>query len=335
VEIIRSAARIAFVLSVFLSNNVSAADNVYSSASDGWDFELPATQLSARCDTALAQARAAFKDIENNTEPATLQSVFGAYDAMLIDLQPIQHVEYMKAVHPDSRIQTAAEECFAQYTDFVVATSLSPAFFQRVAAIDLSNASEPERFMVNRKLALFRRAGVDRDKATRDKVRALITEITRLGSRFEKTIRLDKRYIETTPDQLEGLPQDFLDAHPADRQGVVIISTDYPDYLPVLNYASDDDLRYRLFKAAKNIATPANSATLKTLITRRHELAVLLGYESHAAMAMDGLMAADPQTVQRFLAQLGAAVQKPADRELAELLTRLREVDPQAEQVQA
>lgn len=312
-----------------------SASNEASSARDGWDFNFSAAELQALCDSTLTQAGAAFASIERDTRPATLQRVYGAYDAMLIGLQPIEHIWYMKAVHPDPQVQTSAEQCIASYTDFMVAISLSPNFYQRVAAIDLAEASPSERFMVDKKLKAFRQAGVDRDEATRDKVRLLMTEITQLGSAFEKEIRLDKRYVNTTPAQLAGLPQDFLDSHPANEQGVIQVSTDYPDYLPIMKYASNDDLRYRLFKAAKNVATPVNSENLKALLTRRHELAVLLGYESYAAMAMDGLMAARPQTVQRFLAHLGTAVQKPASRDMATLLARLRRIDAQATQVQA
>ncbi len=323
---------IAFCLA--LGGTVSASTTT-SNARDGWDFTLSGAQLTALCHSALAKAHADLTAIEHDTEPATLYSVYGAYDAMIIDLQPIQHVWYMKAVHPDPHVQTAAEQCITRYTDFIVAVSLSPAFYQRVAAIDLTDASESERFMVEKKLRAFRQAGVDRDQATRDKVRSLMAEITRLGSAFEKNIRLDNRYVNTTPAQLAGLPQDFLDSHPADDNGVIQISTDYPDYLPIMRYGADRDLRFRLFSAAKNVATPANSKILKTLITRRHELAVLLGYESHAAMAMDGLMAADPQTVQRFLAQLETAVQKPVARDIASLLARQRETDSKAQQVHA
>lgn len=331
---IRFAAPVALLIWLALGTAVSAG-TPHSSARDGWDYTLSGAELTALCDSTLASAGQAFTRLEQDTQAATLNRVYGAYDAILMDLQSIQHIWYMKAVHPDPALQTAAEQCIAHYTDFIVAMNLSPAFYRRVAAIDLTDASDSERFMVHKKLKLFRQAGVDRDVVTRDKVRALITEITRLGSAFEKAIRLDKRYVKATPAQLAGLPQDFRDSHPVDAQGLVTISTDYPDYLPVMKYASSDELRYRLFKAAKNIATPSNSETLKTLLSRRHELAVLLGYESHAALAVDGLMAAQPQTVQHFLTQLGAAVQASADSDLATLLARLQKIDPQAQRVQA
>lgn len=333
-DITRCGARMVILFSLAYGS-ITLADNTSSSAHDGWDFNLSASQLTEQCDDALTKARSTFRKIEHDSRPATLRSVYGAYDAMMINLQSIEHVWYMKAVHPDPLVQTSAEQCVTHYSDFIVVVSLSPAFYQRLAAIDLTEASPSERFMVAKKLRAFRQAGVDRDKATRNKVRSLMTEITRLGSAFEKEIRLDKRNVEATPGQLAGLPQDYLDSHPANEQGTILVSTDYPDYLPIMKYGENDELRYRLFKAAKNVATPANSDTLKTLITRRHELAVLLGYESYAAVVMDGLMAAGPQTVQSFLEQLNAAVKKPAARDVAALLARLRQIDSTAQQVHA
>ena len=67
---------------------------------------------------------------------------------MNLDLQAIQHVWYMKSVHPDPQVQAAAEACIKDYTDFAASRDLSQKFYQRVAAIDLESASAAERLMV-------------------------------------------------------------------------------------------------------------------------------------------------------------------------------------------
>lgn len=306
-----------------------------STAKDGWDFMLPAEQLATLCDTTLAEARSAFAAIENDTAEPTLDRVYDAWDAMNIGLQAIQHIWYLKSVHPNPQIQAAAEVCVNDYTELAASFDLSQNFFHRVAAIDLENASAPERLMVEKRLRDFRQAGVDRDQATRDRALVLIGEITELGTRYDRNIREDKRNVEATAEQLAGLPQDFLDAHPADEHGVVQISTDYPDYFPVMKYSADDDLRRQLFIAANNIGTPANGDTLKALISKRSELATLLAYDSYAALAMDGLMIESPRNAQTFLSEVGSAVQAPAGRDMAILLARLRQIDAQAQQVQS
>lgn len=320
---------------LYTATAVAATDQaIPSTAADGWNFALSAPELTALCDTTLQRGRQAFSAIEQDTGPATLQSVYGAYQAMKLDLQAIHHVWYMKSVHPDPRIQEAAEACINDYTDFAASQDLSQQFFQRVAAMELESASPAERLMVENHLRDFRQAGVDRDQATRDRIRDLIGEITELGTRYEKNIRMDKREVEATAAQLSGLPQDFLDAHPADARSIIKISTDYPDYFPVMKYSTDDDLRRRLYIAAKNIATPDNNQTLELLIAKRHELATVLAYDSYAALAMDGLMIQSPEKAQAFLAEMGAAVKEPAARDMDVLLARQRQIDPQAQQVQ-
>lgn len=322
---------------ILYASTLSAATpsvGTVSTAKDGWNFMLPAEDLTALCDTTLAQARSAFAAIENDTAEATLERVYNAWDAMNIGLQAIRHVWYLKSVHPDPQIQAAAEVCVNDYTDFAASFDLSQKFFHRVAAIDLTAASAPERLMVKKRLRDFRQAGVDRDQATRDKALALIGEITALGTRYDRNIRADQRAVEATTGQLAGLPQDFLDAHPADEQGVIRISTDYPDYFPVMKYSTDDELRRQLYIASKNIATPVNDDTLKALISKRSELATLLGYDSYAALAMDGLMIESPGNAQAFLSEVGAAVQAPASRDMELLLARLRQFDAQAQEVQ-
>jgi thimet oligopeptidase len=333
--LIRLDQTLATVFCLWLALPCAAANKVVSTAEDGWDFALTPAELSGECDAALNAAREAFAALEGDRAPATLQRVYGAYDAMMLDLQRIQHVSYLKSVHPDSAVQGAAEACIRDYSDFAVGMNLSPAFYRRVAAIDTANLTPGEKLMVENRLRDFRQAGVDRDRATRERVRALVAEITELGTRFDRAIREDRGFVEAAPAELEGLPGDFLASRTPGDDGTVRLSTDYPDYFPVMKYSSDDGLRRRLFLARLNLATPDNEANLRALIAKRAELASLLGYDSHAALAMDGLMIATPDNAQAFLSEVAAAVKAPSATDMDVLLGRLREIDPDAKAVQA
>ena len=305
-----------------------------SMANDGWNYVMSATALDKLCESTLSNAKVLLVGIETDTSDAALQSVFGAYDEIGHELQSIQHVWYMKSVHPEADIRDAATQCAQNYSDFSTTIGLSRKFYDRVAAIDTSTLNDAEQLMVQRKLRNFRQSGVDKNEATRDLVRTLSQEITKIGNQFDQTIREDTRYVKTTLDALVGLPQDYIDAHPSDKNGVISISTDYPDYYPVLQYGENDDLRKELYKKARSIGSPSNSVTLKTLIEKRHELAILLGYENYAAMAMDGLMMGSPSNAKIFLDELGVAVKKAAVKDLDILSNRLREIDANAKIIQ-
>ena len=93
--------------------------------------------------------------------------------------------------------------------------------------------------LLSKTLDDFRRAGVDRDDATRARLAEINERLTELGQEFSRAIRDDVRTIRVTPERLAGLPQDWLDAHPADDDGLVTVTTDYPDAVPVRMFAHD------------------------------------------------------------------------------------------------
>jgi thimet oligopeptidase len=176
--------------------------------------------------------------------------------------------------------------------------------------------------------------GVDKDEATRQLIRDLQNEITAIGNEFDKNIREDVRSVQVEPSELQGLPQDYIDAHPADESGLVTVTTDYPDLYPVMTYAKSDDLRKALRLKARSRGYPANKELLEKLIQKRHELASVLGFESYAALSIDSQMIGSPVNAQDFLSSIGDALETPVQDELAIMLARLQEDQPDAESVE-
>ena len=306
-----------------------------SNALDGWDYNIAPDSLTSMCENMIQESREILTRLENSNDDPTLQSVFQPYDEMGKSLQRIQHVWYMKSVHPDRAIRSAATNCVQNYSSFATEISLSRKFFDRVALIDTTNLNDPEKLMVKRKLRDFRKSGVDKSEEIRAKVKNLNEQITEIGSNFDQTIREDTRYIETTLEALDGLPTDFIASREADENGKIKISTDYPDYFPIMQYAHNDELRRRLYVASKSIGSPSNSDNLMKLITKRHELANILGYENYAALAMDGLMMQSPSRAAKFLTELGVAVKTASKNDLAILLERQKKINPEATEIQA
>jgi thimet oligopeptidase len=74
------------------------------------------------------------------------------------------------------------------------------------------------------------------------------------------------------------MPQDWLDAHPADADGLVTVTTDYPDSVPLRTFCADAQVRRELAMAFLTVAWPANDPLLHEMFDLRHELAQLLGY---------------------------------------------------------
>ena len=310
-------------------------DSSISTALDGWNYKIEPSDLAQICDDVLNSSKNMLKKIEDDISNPTLSSVFIPYDEMGKNLQKIQHVWYMKSVHPDAELRNVSTECAQEYSSFATEVNLSRKLYDRIALIDQANLTDSEKLMLDRRLKDFKKSGVDKSVEIRERVKTLNLEITEIGNSFDQAIREDTRFVETTIEKLAGLPGDYIAAKKADENGIIRISTDYPDYFPVMQYAHDDNLRKKLYIASKSIGSPSNSQNLLNLIKKRHELANLLGYENYAALAMDGLMIKSPDRANVFLNDLGQAVKKAAKKDLSILLKKQKEIDPNSEEVQA
>jgi thimet oligopeptidase len=181
----------------------------------------------------------------------------------------------------------------------------------------------------------FRRAGVDKDAAVRARVRELNEELVRIGQEFQRNIRDDVRRIEVPPAQLAGMPDDYVRAHPPAANGLVAITTDYPDYVPFMTYAASSAAREALWKVYRQRAHPKNLDVLERMLSRRAELARMLGYPSWAAYVIEDKMIGSAQAADEFIGKIAAASEARARRDYEVLLARKRKDEAGAERVDA
>ena len=300
-----------------------------------FDPNMPPAELLAGCEQAIATAEQMFAALETNSGPNTLDTVVGGYDAVLATLQPYRHTYYMKAVHPDADIRQATTDCSLKLNDFDSRIGLSRPFYDRLAAIDTSALSTVDQYVVAKMLQRYELAGVDQDADVRAQIRSLQKEISEIGDAFGRNIQEDVRYVETTIEQLSGLPQDYLDAHPPDENGVIKISTNSPEYGPVMLYGHSDELRKALRVASRSRGYPQNKPVMENLLAKRRELAQLLGFETFAAVSMRDKMIETPTNAAEFLSAVSDAIGDAVQRDKDMLLKRLQQIDPDAQRVEA
>jgi thimet oligopeptidase len=279
--------------------------------------------FTAACTADIARAHgrvASLKTLEVKTRGA---DVLAAYDEAMASLtNAASRSSLAREVVPDAAMRDAARTCEQQVDAANVEISQDRGVYDALAAVDLSREDDATRYWLQRTLLDFRRAGVDRDSATREKVKTLNEEILKLGQAFGKNIAEDVRTAAFTPKELEGMPADYLKAHAPGKDGKVLITTNFPDYLPFMTYAKNAKARERLWRTYRQRAYPKNQAVLSQLIAKRHELAVLLGYASWAAYNTETRMTRTPQVAADFIEQLSGVTTARAQREMAELVDR-------------
>lgn len=237
-------------------------------------------------------------------------------------------------VHPNKNLRTAAEECEQHFVEINTDISLSRTIYDQVKQIDPQKLSVIDQRYVEHMLRDYRRSGVDKDQPTRDKIKQLNEEINLIGQEFDKNYREGGKKIEVASvKELKGLPKDYLERHQPNADGNIIISTDAPDYIPVMQYAENDALRERLYKIYRNMAYPENKPVLENLINKRYQLAQLLGYPDYATYITEDKMIKSPKNAQEFIDKVSAAANPRAQQEYQVLLKRLQKINPKARQV--
>ena len=209
------------------------------------------------------------------------------------------------------------------------ALSLNRAVYDALAAINLDGATPATKHYVERTLLGYRLSGVDKDEATRDRLHALHDKATQLSLAFSRNIQEGGKTIEATPDELAGLPSDYIARHPAqkteDGAESVTLTTDPPDMMPVMTFAGSAALRERMFLAYNTRAYPENRQLLLDLLATRQEIASVLGFRSWADLATADQMMGSAANVRKFLAKLDEASREGARLEHSEVLEFARE----------
>jgi thimet oligopeptidase len=208
------------------------------------------------------------------------------------------------------------------------ALSLNREVYDTLTAINLDGASPATRHYVERTLLGYRLSGVDKDKETRDRLQALQEKATMHSLAFSRNIQEGGKTIQARPDELEGLPADFIARHPASADGNVTLSTDPPDMQPVMTFASNSALRERMFLAYNTRAYPENHQILLDLLATRQEIASILGFRSWADLATADQMMGSAANVRAFLVKLDEASREGAVHEHNQVLEFVRQREP-------
>ncbi len=294
-----------------------------------------AQDYDKQCQADVQAAKAQLAALEKVTGTRTVATVLEPLNVlwMLID-KSLNTASLTREVHPDASMRKVADDCEQELQKVVTEIGLSRPLYEAVAAVDVKQEDEVTKRYVKNLLRDFRRAGVDKDEATRQRVRALKDELVKIGQDFGKHVREDVRVMKLdSAAELEGLPQDYIEAHKPGPDGKISISTDYPDYVPYMSYAKNDARRKELYVLFRKRGVPQNLEVLSKLLERRHELATLLGYKNWATYITEDKMIKTAEAARSFIERINDVANARAKEDYAELLAQLRKSEPKAAEV--
>jgi len=194
--------------------------------------------------------------------------------------------------------------------------------------------SPVQRRIIELELRDFHLAGVDLPAAEQETYRELVMQLSKLGSKFAENL-LDATMAWTrhfdSKEPLSGLPDGELKllegiARSRDMSGW-LVDLSAPSFQAVITYADDSELRKEVYTAYVTRASDQgpmagrwdNTPLIAEILSLRHRLARLLGFENYVEYALSRRMADSPQSVLAFLHSLAERASGAAAEQFAKL----------------
>ena len=227
--------------------------------------------------------------------------------------------QFLKYVSTSAAVRKAAHECETLIEKYIVGAYSRKdlyAALQEYAAKKAPLQGEAKRLLA-KQLLDFKRSGLALKPRDWLRVKEIRQQLVELTGRFGKNLNEVTDSLSLYPDQLDGMPEDFIARLKKDKEGRLKVTLDYPDYFPFMNSAIDQQARRNLERLFADRAHKENLPILEKVLDLRYEAAELLGYKSHAHFVLEERMAHDPKTVSRFIKRLRKRLRPLAKKELA------------------
>jgi thimet oligopeptidase len=262
--------------------------------------------------------------------PRTPQNTLALYDQAQVHLTLAGNQTYiMFSLNADKSIRDKGQALVQVISTEATILTLNQDVYKALSAVDVSSADAATKHYKDRILLEYRLGGVDKDDATRAKIRKLQDQMTDLSLKFNRTVQDDVRKIPVhDAAELDGLPADYIARHKPGADGVITLTTDSPDVTPVLTYSSNPKLRREMFLAYNNRAYPTNEPILLDLLKARQEMATTLGFARWADLATADQMMGSAANMKAFLNQVDEASRTRADHEHELIVAFAKQKDP-------
>ena len=289
---------------------------------------MTAETVRSSVEVALAQAEAliaaAVASVDAPSFDATLRPIELAGAAATAGWGRSAFLNY---VHPQADVRDAGQAAEEQIAKWNVGLPFREDLYRAVKAFsetpEAAGLEGQERRLLDFWMRDFRRAGHALPPADKAELESLRNRLVELEVAFARNINADQEGIEVTREGLAGLPDDYIDRlEPGAEPGTYKVGIKGPELVPFLAQAHDRSLREKLFRRNWTSAETTNRPILEEALGLRRKIGQLFGMPTWAHYALEIKMAASPERVEEFYAEIVPPLRAAAEREVAKLHQR-------------
>ncbi len=265
------------------------------------------------------KAKATVDAIKNVNTP-TLKNTFLPLDAIFNKLSQAGSNSFMLYWTSTDSITRAKGIEYSQKVDALSTEIMSDkALFDKFTAFAASEEykglNERRKRFVDDIIDSFKQSGVNLSEEDLKTFKELKAEITDLTSQYSTNMNTSGDKITLTEAQADGLPESFKDTYRTEK-GTYKILPMPSTRGPIMNNATDADVRKQFQILYANRGADKNIEILQHLVEKRYEIGQLMGHESYAEYNLVPKMAKNPETVWTFINDLVAESKEKAIQDI-------------------
>ncbi|KAJ2890535.1 metalloendopeptidase, partial [Coemansia aciculifera] len=300
------------------------------------NFNLGPADIERIADALIAQDKKVQDSVAAEANPT-----FANVIVPLAALENEQIVDYsviifLQNVSTDKDVRDASTAADRKLRAFGIESMMREDVYKAVRAVfdnadEMASLGPEDRRLVEKMEQAFRHHGLALDKEQREQLGKIKTRLSELAIEFNRNINEGDDRAVFTREELEGLPSDFFegrDTEIVNGQEGFIVTTKYPDYVAVIGKAKREETREHMY-LVDHQRCPENIPILQEAVGLRLEAAQLLGYRTHAELALKKKMAKEPAAVLEFIDDLRSRLSDLAGKELNEVVA-LKKADMEA-----
>lgn len=250
---------------------------------------------------------------------------------------------FMGYVSENEKVAEEASKCESDVGQFSVSIYTRRDLYEKIRqfskpAVPSSPHSSPqlslaEKRLLKETLEEFERNGLKLADTELMKVRELKSKLTVLETEFSTNLNKDQSQILATEEELKGVPVDYVKSLKKSPEGLLIVPMTEADYPIVMQNASSEELRKRVFNSYFTRGGTKNLELIEKAVQLRREIAQLLGFKNWADFRTQKRMAGSREKVLKFLTSLKRQLREGNRKDFQELLRVKQEQDPKAKEL--
>jgi len=234
----------------------------------------------------------------------------------------------MKSFHPDEKIREAATDISVELEQFDIENnmrkdiySVYKHYYNNQYQREKNDLSEEQKSYFENEMKDYKILGLDLPEEKYNKVIELKKEIVELEAEFQENLDNYERRFEFDLTDVQGLSDNFIKDHLLPTQDKIKISLKYPDYIPMMEYCKNRNIRKQLNYEFKRRAYDTNIELAEKIFKLRQEHSLLFDFEQHSDYKLQDSMIGSTKNVIKFLDNIQSKLKPLLLRDLDILLS--------------